>query len=348
MSSDESFNDQHFDKSSPIRMSDRILRSSSVSTSSDQRMPMNFMNQTYSSISANTKKMLMEILLHVVLKRCDYLLKVVEQSSQIFDVNHLKECIDTAHICPGDRLELIIDAKKSFGLFHQNGLKCSICNKITDLTNFPAQPSRQIQEPDQRLYAVSAISGVGYDTTQFVLSLLGISLPSRSNFFNQVHNLYDQLLDFVYVDFLTLINEIRNNAKCDSKTIWNLTISLDGTWKKRGHHSMYGVVFLIDADSGFCLHFETLSTRCETCEVRERSLTPTKFNKWTLKNEHTGFEEEQEEDIITTKHQKGVSLSSNRRRRRRRLADGKTYGGGVGRMTKCMEKKLSDYYGLAI
>ncbi|CAF4738449.1 unnamed protein product, partial [Rotaria sp. Silwood2] len=67
-----------------------------------------------------------------------------------------------------------------------------------------------------------------------------------------------------------------------------------------------------------------------------------------LKNRHTGFEEEQEEHLTTTKHQKGVSSSINKRRRRRCLADGKPYGGGAGRMTKSMEKKLSDYYGLAI
>jgi hypothetical protein len=169
------------------------------------------MRQTYQPVPTQ-KEFLMETLLHVVLKRYDYRLKgeiyiffsnniqdsifcsasvheVVERSSQIFDVNHLKECIDIAHICPGGRLELIIDSGKSFGLFHKNGLKCSICNKITDLTNFPAQSSRQIQEPNQRLYAASAISGTGYDTTQFVLALLGISMPHRSTFYQQVHNL---------------------------------------------------------------------------------------------------------------------------------------------------------------
>jgi len=56
MSSDESFNDEYFDKSSPIRMSDRVLRSSSISTSSDQRMPMNSSDETNLSTSSNTKR----------------------------------------------------------------------------------------------------------------------------------------------------------------------------------------------------------------------------------------------------------------------------------------------------
>lgn len=40
--------------------------------------------------------------------------------------------------------------------------------------------------------------------------------------------------------------------------------------------------------------------------------------------------------------------SSTKSRRRTRLSDGKPYGGGVGRMTKAMEHKLADYYGIAI
>ncbi|CAF4863035.1 unnamed protein product, partial [Rotaria magnacalcarata] len=35
-------------------------------------------------------------------------------------------------------------------------------------------------------------------------------------------------------------------------------------------------------------------------------------------------------------------------RKRRRLADGKSYGGGAGRMTKAMEHKLANSYGIAI
>jgi hypothetical protein len=115
--------------------------------------------------------------------------EVIEGSSQIFDVNHLKECIAKAHICPGGRFELIIDEEKNSGLFHKNGLKCSICERITDLTNFPAQPTCQLQVPNQRLYAASAISGIGHDRIQFVLSLLGVNTPQRSNFYKQVHSL---------------------------------------------------------------------------------------------------------------------------------------------------------------
>ena len=96
--------------------------------------------------------------------------------------------MQSAHICPRGRLELIIDTEKGSGLFHRNGLKCSICNKITDLANFPSRPLYQIQEPNHRLYAASALGGIGYDTIHFILSLLGINTPVRSKFYKQVHH----------------------------------------------------------------------------------------------------------------------------------------------------------------
>ena len=87
------------------------------------------------------------------------------------------------------------------------------------------------------------------------------------------------MFDFAHADFLSLISEIRQNKQYGPNDILDLTVSLDGTWKKRGHHSMYGIVFLIEADSGYCLDFETMSKRCELCEGKERTLTSIQFQK---------------------------------------------------------------------
>lgn len=90
------------------------------------------------------------------------------------------------------------------------------------------------------------------------------------------------MFEFAHADLLSLINDIRASKRCEPNDILDLTISLDGTWKKRGHQSMYGVVFLIEADSGYCLDFETLSKRCEICEAKERTLTSAKFKSWVM------------------------------------------------------------------
>ncbi|CAF3081065.1 unnamed protein product, partial [Rotaria sp. Silwood2] len=69
----------------------------------------------------------------------------------------------------------------------------------------------------------------------------------------------------------------------------------------------------------------------------------------TLKSRYTGFENEREENSIIIVSEKAAAAQLvHKGRTRRRLPDGKPYGGSNGRMTKSMEQKLSDYYGLAI
>ncbi|CAF1414139.1 unnamed protein product, partial [Didymodactylos carnosus] len=93
----------------------------------------------------------------------------------------------------------------------------------------------------------------------------------------------------------------------------------------------------------------------------------------TLKSRYTGYEDADKENLSSTimknKHIEGrkqantmsnthssndddeiqsLSRLVSKSRRRRRLPDGKPYGGGAGRMTKMMEHKLAEHYGLAI
>jgi hypothetical protein len=53
MSSDESFFDENLDKSSPIRPSDRILRSSLISSESDRTILTDFNQKIHSFVSTN-------------------------------------------------------------------------------------------------------------------------------------------------------------------------------------------------------------------------------------------------------------------------------------------------------
>lgn len=107
------------------------------------------------------------------------------------------------------------------------------------------------------------------------MSYLVFQHDSKVNLFR-----YDKLFDFAHADLLCVIDDIRRSKNCKPNDILDLTVSLDGTWKKRGHQSMYCIVFLIEAESGYCLDFEILSKRCELCEAKQRTLSTTQFKKW--------------------------------------------------------------------
>ena len=88
---------------------------------------------------------------------------------------------------------------------------------------------------------------------------------------------YDQLFEFAHADFLSLIDDIRRSKQCQPDDVLDLTVSLDGTWKKRDQQSILVIVILIEADSGYCLNFETLSKRGKMCDANQRILTTAQF-----------------------------------------------------------------------
>jgi hypothetical protein len=98
---------------------------------------------------------------------------------------------------------------------------------------------------------------------------------------DQVHNVNEKLSEFSQQHMLEKINTIRRTHNInDPDTILETTISLDGTWKKRGHCSDYGIVFAIDVDSGWCIDYEILSLRCEACEQQKMQKTTIQFQVW--------------------------------------------------------------------
>ena len=49
----------------------------------------------------------------------------------------------------------------------------------------------------------------------------------------------------------------------------NITVSCDGTWQKRGHSSLNGVVTVTAADIGKRLDYRVLSKHCDACNSWE-------------------------------------------------------------------------------
>ncbi|CAF4228236.1 unnamed protein product [Rotaria sordida] len=117
-------------------------------------------------------------------------------TSQIFDINHFQDILNTAHVCyGGGRLEFVPDVLPCSGLFHHNILRCTKCGNETPLTNFPViHPIKTTQqEPNKRLTLAAATTGVGYRATKSIMSTLSLSIQSERTFLKQLHKFYDDM-----------------------------------------------------------------------------------------------------------------------------------------------------------
>ncbi|CAF1177952.1 unnamed protein product, partial [Didymodactylos carnosus] len=209
------------------------------------------------------------------------------KTTQIFDIDHFQQVFNNAHVCSENgRLEFIADTSPSVGLCHCNTLRCTNCGKKTPVTNFASiDPVKSVQqEPNTLLVIAVATTGISYNATKCIMSTLGLSITSEVAFLHQLHKYYDALHFFAAQKFQQIICELKHKYK-KQKQIMNVTISLDGTWKRRGHVSNYGIVFLIHVDSGKCIDYEVLSLLCEKCNIRKATLSSKQFKKWYQKHQ---------------------------------------------------------------
>ena len=56
----------------------------------------------------------------------------------------------------------------------------------------------------------------------------------------------------------------------------------DGTWQKRGHSSLNGVVTLLSSKTGKCFDYEVLSKKCKSCEFKSKKQDDPKYNEWKV------------------------------------------------------------------
>ena len=61
----------------------------------------------------------------------------------------------------------------------------------------------------------------------------------------------------------------KDDQNVADETVLDIAVSFDGTWAKRRHMSLFGMVFVISVDTGEVLDYHVLSKFCESCSVWE-------------------------------------------------------------------------------
>ena len=80
------------------------------------------------------------------------------------------------------------------------------------------------------------------------------------------------------------------NPEITDESLEDIAVSFDGTWAKRGHTSLFGVVFVLSVDTGEVLDYYVLSKYCKTCSQWEskKTLYPAKYSDWKLEHLQSG------------------------------------------------------------
>lgn len=72
----------------------------------------------------------------------------------------------------------------------------------------------------------------------------------------------------------------------DEEGVYNIAVSGDGTWRKRGFSSSFGVVTVLSTITGKALDREIMSKECGECKLRRGKEGTEEFDEWWEQHQH--------------------------------------------------------------
>lgn len=223
-----------------------------------------------------------------------------------------------------------------FGLGFKIQVECENCMPREILSCRKIGRSYEI---NRKFIFVMRILGLGLAGCKKFCGLMDIS----SSFLNaSTYNFYvDKIHECVITVAESILLSAANQEKkltCDENNVedtTDVTVSGDGTWKKRGFASLYGVSTIIGYYSGKVIDVFIKSSYCKLCETWKKKLTTVEYEEWqeehVQKNEcrtnHQGPSGNMEVSSIVLMFQRSLEKFGLRYKNYIGDGDSKTYSG---------------------
>ena len=142
------------------------------------------------------------------------------------------------------------------------------------------------------------LSHTGYEINRrivFVMRRLGVAREGINIFCGLMDisqglakSTYDQIVQHLYTASKTMFKSACKKAVEEEKELNvqnerpadDLKVSGDGSWKKRGYTSLYGVTTLIGYYGGKVIDLNVKSGYCHTCAIKKNTLNDDEFEEW--------------------------------------------------------------------
>ena len=197
---------------------------------------------------------------------------------KIQDFSLLQQCLDTSAICSKcksakSNLKIFQVNKKRKGLGEYMFIKCSNCGASQDFLSSKKMPC---QGGGFEINKRAALASSSRKDLKRFCSRMNLPPPVLSKPYNRhlktieeaaVHEAEEKMNDAAArLIEITRTEEPSKIVKLESgKEVAQVSVTVDGTWQKRGHTSKIGVVFILSVRTGEVLDYEVLSQVCHEC-----------------------------------------------------------------------------------
>ncbi|XP_071569569.1 uncharacterized protein [Temnothorax nylanderi] len=156
-------------------------------------------------------------------------------------------------------------------------ISCDNCDK-TEVPNCPY--IKNSYEINRRIILAMRLLGIGLNGILKFCAFMDLPRPIFYSF-------YDKILNTISIGTKAVCTKSMKNAVEKEKTLsiekgktHGITVSGDGTWRKRGFSSLFGLVSLIGWYSGKVVDIVVKSKYCKQCEYWEKKSGTTEYSEW--------------------------------------------------------------------
>ena len=217
----------------------------------------------------------------------------------LIDISVLNELLNKVSSCPecNEReISIMNNLEKKSGLACNLVMSSNRCNWSSEL--YSSREIEQNNTPGRNPFDINIRTimafreiGKGYSALETFCGIMNMPAPMNVKAFNEMQlKIADAYIKVSKTSMTDVAEEMRqdNIQEGDSEHSGaNITVSCDGTWQKRGHSSLNGVVTVIAADTGKCLDYRVLSKHCDACNSWEhkKKTEPEKYDNFMATHE---------------------------------------------------------------
>lgn len=220
--------------------------------------------------------------------------------------------ISSAVICKECKSTVTFHQRDIRGLGFKISMACK-CEKEKEIDSCPK--IGKAYEINRRLVFVMRLLGVGYEGYRIFCGLMdmgqGFALNTYYSILENIHSASSAVFDTV---LSIAVNEEKEILQEQGKAENEFTVSGDGTWKKRGFSSLFGVSTLIAKYTGKVVDACVMSSFCAGCNLwkNKKNNDPVGYAGWLADHEenctrnHTGSSGKMEIDAVVKMFSRSV------------------------------------------
>jgi hypothetical protein len=187
------------------------------------------------------------------------------------DVKQINRLLDNVP-CPSCDTDCLVLRRGSvatrMGFAYPITLSCTNCDFKNTTMSSPRSVTGSYDVNDISTFFFNQM-GLSYKAQDKFAGFFGMKGLHRKTYAKKENKIIDTLVGVADDILEQSAMFVKENNEVPLDELYNVTVSFDGSWHKRGHTSLYGIAAVIEVNTGLILDYTVLSKYCHLCSLKE-------------------------------------------------------------------------------